>query len=228
MGPGTPITAEEAGEVFRKLPRHSRTIAALARELVRRQTPVSVTTLTVWKRHRWRTPMSKQKVRPKYRMTEDRAKAAVRRIGLDPAVVEILKKELKDKSDAELVRETTRNLFINANLLMAHAQHQAPDLLQEDPRGLAAVFMAAFHMVEGGNQLMRDSVELAERALKANALAFQEQHQEQQTAPALPDGGPSPFSDIAYRFGLERLPPDHRTKAEVLINGNGRANGHTH
>jgi hypothetical protein len=61
----------------------------------------------------------------------------------------------------------TRRLLIGAALLLELAKAMAPELMRTDPRGLAALHMAAFRMTEGAHASMTEVRNLAERSMKA-------------------------------------------------------------
>jgi hypothetical protein len=159
---GPPVTPGQAKAIYDALPKP--TIPALARELARRGTPVSVHTLAFWRKRQWQV-QSRSRLRSAAAAVKE-ARAAARRAGLPVETVGELEAELHGLSDGELVARITRSLLVNAGVLLERAKEMTPMLAKKDARGLAALFLAADRMVENAHALLGEARNLAERGMK--------------------------------------------------------------
>lgn len=142
----------QAKAIYDRLPGR-RSLAALRRELTRRNTPVSLTSLKKWRANAW----TRKDAAAKPALIRD-VREALERVGLPADALSAL-------GDGDLIAHDIRGLLLNAALLLELIGHEAPRLIEDDPRGLAAICLAARRLAEGGCDLMREARALAERAM---------------------------------------------------------------
>ncbi len=207
----TLISPDQAKAILDALPKKS--LAALRRELVRRGQPVSMPTLRKWQANGW----TRKGGTPQPALRAARKAAA--KAGLPTDAIQELETRLTAMSDGELIVDVTRRLLINAALLMEQAKHMAPRLMTKDPRGLAALYMAADHMTEGAHDLMREARNTAERALKEKSLLLLppagDGNRVDDRVGNRPDTGRQPFADMISRFGAA-VTPTHDDPVEAV------------
>jgi hypothetical protein len=160
-GKGAPISPEQARQILEGL-RGRKGLAALKRELSRRGTPVSAFTLIRrWKANQWSLKRTTGKP-----VWGREAVKTIERSGLSADAITALEACLKSASDAELGASNMRSLLINSKILMVHAGASFPELIQADARGLAVLYAVAAQMARAGVDLMEQTRELADRAMR--------------------------------------------------------------
>jgi hypothetical protein len=223
------ITPEAAKAVLKEI--GGTNINALARELARRGTPVTVDTLRQWKKRRWRS--SERQIAGQKNIKQQtvlgEAINAVARVGMSDEMLSAMYETLRALPDGELVVSATRDLYIYGSLMLAQARYASEHLLQNNPDALARLLVACLHLIEGGSEKMRDAQRLAAMSgrgdIDQNVIDVEPQ-EAQPTSPAEP-ALPRivPFGNLAHKLRLISSAP---TPAAEVIPPKGNGNGYDH
>lgn len=208
----TSITAEDAKAVLDEMGGNN--IQALGRELKRRGTPVTVKTLYIWKKKKWINDRKMAHPRNSFAAIGEVERSAAK-LGLSAEQIAEISKNLNEMDDPSLLLKTMHNMMVMTNVMMFEMQAQAKSLLRTDARGVSAVMMACRHLAEASQEMMRESVRLAQIS-----KGIEDTTVEREKLPA-PIGYTDSFSDMAGYFGNEvsRMPDNHKTHAHISVNG---------
>ena len=160
--PFAPIRPEEAKAVLKEI--GGTNINALARELAKRGTPVTVATLREWKKRKWRS--SERQIAGQKNIKQQTAAgemiSVAARVGMPEEMLSAMYDSLKALSDGDLVVNATRDLFIYPSLMLAQMRYASDHLLKTNPDSVARIILACLHAVQGGQEMMRESRRLAD------------------------------------------------------------------
>lgn len=225
------ITPEAAKAVLKEI--GGKNINALARELKERGTPVSLDTLYRWKKQKWRSkPGAIRKLRTKQETALGDAIDLSVRVGLPQDALTAMRDSLKAMSDGDLLVNSRRDLWIYSSVILAQTLHASDFLLKTDPRAFANILLACTHMVEGGQELMRESRRLAAMSSRndfdPDVVDVTPQSTSPQPAAAEQPAPPRilPYGNLAARLRLVARTPD--PVAEVIVPPKANGNGHDH
>jgi hypothetical protein len=115
-------------------------------------------TLRTWKAKKWHVERRRSGLSGLLR----EAREAAERLGLAADSIRDLETRLTAMTDGERVAQVSPSLLINAALLIEQAKALAPELMRTD----ASVYAVAFKMTEDAHELMTETRNLAERAMK--------------------------------------------------------------
>jgi len=225
--PFASITPETAKAVLKEI--RGTGLNELARELVRRGTPVSIATLREWKKRKWRSSerqiIGQKNIKQQTAVGE--AINAAARVGMSDEMISAMYEILKALPDGDLVVNATRDLYIYGSLMLAQTRYASDYLLRNNPDALARLLIACLHLIEGGSEKMREARRLAAMSprddVDPHTIDLTAAPQSGAIEPPAP-----PYGNLAKRLRLVARTPDPGPVAEVIVPPKANGNGFDH